>query len=1350
MSTCRNLLPMPLLLAALSTAVAQSGWTIDRGEAETSAALRGFGAVSVQSLALRDGDGANALSGIAFEAEDPAKAECFAGKFLHDLGMSHGVERRDAAGRPYLATPGGMAFAAGWQESSGVILGGAEAALRAFLAAPGGLPFPVRFAASGDFPQYMLRFGWGTYGMGGFDNMFDWMSIDGNRTFKDPAEDFDFHLGMDDGKAGPMHFDNWLDPAAFDNSDALMGHPEVWWKARLAERLGIPTSFRVYGVSGGFDWSQRRFPEYMNQPGDFMVNGWLRYFDVAPHFSWYQPEIHRYVARTVMDQMKRLRTPATRGWMHPHGELVHQPWYDMHQDYSPAAQASWRAYIASHGVDSPAAAEELYAVAPGSFASWDDVPVPEFATFSGLAGRVLDLGGTWREREERPIGPIPAGFWDTPPEERDAGIRDRWYLPGADLSEWGSIDMPGNPEFIPRIFPQLLGWNVDGSMASHWFRRDFDWDPSLAGGKRVWLYFFPMSDPIVHSADGGRRTHRMFLNGTEAGGIGTWGALDVTDALRDGANTLAFQLNGCWWRGRIFLSTEEPHAYPGLLGGRDRLWRLWESWRRKSKFDAWSVILDGMRQVDPDAPIKFMAPQGFGTPLAHRLCLDWGGFPHFTGEGIWFYPWYKRYGKLYGIPATSELAGPSNNTTDIHRSTLRVFLAGLDGHEPVFLTQMYSRVPGLRDFMLRRRNVLRRIGTYDISGPQVIIYRRSDAAESYPQPYPLVDGGDGARPANGVWDWDIGRGSLQSLGISCLYADENGLRDRKIDGYPLVFDCGNEAIDPERIADLAGWVERGGIFVTFPFTGRSTPGQRDSWPISALTGCAVARERPLGGEVVFAEKPSILSAYAGRRFPDNGRVFDWQGNNHNAYSVELVPGPDSETLATYENGAAAIVAHRLGKGMVVAFGTAFWRDVADRLGIWWPGAGETEFLGRLLADIGFPAALCETDNPLVWAQPYRSNNGIDDVTVLCNFNEEGTQDVAVTLRPAARPRSIVLHAPGHSGPVPFDWNEESREAVARFQLDAQEVAILDAETAGPADAIGYWWNHQQELWRPTLKPSIDFEPYRHGKWADPTLDLVADARFTTEAPGEGWDSDPAYDDASWTPAPISIPFFWGAEPGKPAWYRKTFDVDDAWTAAADVKLVAGKWQQGGQLYLTPTRLMLNGVEIHGTDPFRYAEFDVSSLLKPKGNVLALEMQAGEKYCGIIGMLWLYRRETPAESIDLSGEWKGENGRSLVVPGEARIARATRTIQVPAEWKGRYHVRVWLESKGDDVPIGVRVNGHIARRHHHGFGRTADVDITNHLRFGEENTLVLIADPNGGYDERQLRLDTCRLDLFEAR
>ena len=1290
--------------------------------AERSADLRGFGSCvfSQETVGVADGE----VSVSAIEATSPEKARIVGGKFIHDLRQSHGVELRGDDSRPWFATPGGQGFAVSVAGRMCRIVSGAAAAVEKAVSDAAVVPHGS-LLASASFPEYMNRFGWGTYGIGGFDNMLGWMSLDGKDGEKDPEEDFAFHMLMDDGKSGPMHFDQWLDPAAFDNSDGLVANQGIPWKTRLAEKLGIPFSFRVYGAAGGFDWTLRRFPDFMNKPADFMVNGWLRYHDVAPHFSWYQPEIHKYVARTVMDGMRKVKTPGSRGWMHPHGELYHQYWYDMHQDYSVAAHENWCGYLASKG-ETPKSAEGLFGVPEGSYASWGDVPVPEFAHFSGLQGLVLDLAGTWRWRKEFDFQDGKDGWWDKTPEERYPGIRGKWYLPGADLAGWGSIDMPGSPEFIRRVFPKQVAWGADGSTASCWFRRDFDWKGSLAGGRRVWFYFFPMSDSSVHTPRTGSRRHRVFFNGREAGEIGQWGAVDVTDSLNEGVNTVAVQLHGCWWRGRVFLSVEEPRTYPGLMAGRDRLWTLWESWRRDAKYEAWKIILDGMRQVDPDAPVKFMAPEGFGTETTHRLCMDWGGYPHFTGEGIWFYPWYKRYAKLYGIPATSELAGPSNSEREMRMSTLRVFLEGLDGHEPVFQTQVYSRKKELRDFWLSHKNVLRRMGTYDISGPQVVIYRRSTGTGDFPAPYPLP-GGASAHAKASVWDWDLGRGSLQSIGQSPLYIDDSGIADGKLKGQTLLVDCGNETMSRETVLRIAEWVSGGGTFIAFPFTGRSSPGSRDDWPISALTGCRVAATRKLGGQVAFVPDADIPDVFRGKTFADGGKVFDWQGNNHNGYSVEFEPGADVRTVASFENGAAAVTVRKLGRGRVVLFGSMFWRDVADEMGIWQPKGDERVALKSILEFVGFQKPVCETDDALVWAQPYRANNGVDGVAVLCNFNESGRQKVRVTLRPGARPRSIVVYTPGAEKATPFEWDELSGTAHFSVEMDSQDVAVVEAETFGGADAVSHWWMRQQELWHPLVRPSIDFEPYRHGRWADPTMELGDDARFADEKPAAGWDSDAAFDDSGWTQAPISIPYFWGARPGMGVWYRKTFDLGAEWRDGSRVTIVSGQWQQGRQQYMTPTRMLLNGKELHGFTKGHYSAFDVTDHLRPSGNVLAFEMQPGEKYAGMTGKVYLYRRERPVSSIDITGEWR------------------TRTVKVPAEWKGR-RVRMWIKCDGD-TPLGARVNGHVARRHHHNFGNETDVDITAHLRFGEDNVISLLPDADANFDEKPVRLGECRLDCF---
>ena len=136
--------------------------------AETSAELRGFG-TCVVSREVRQAGGED-VSVAVFAAQSSERARMIGGKFLYELGQSHGVETRGTAGRPWFATPGGQGFAVSVVGATCRIASGSAAAI-------GRIAGDTEFAPDGSlvesapFPEYMKRFGWGTYGMGGFDNI---------------------------------------------------------------------------------------------------------------------------------------------------------------------------------------------------------------------------------------------------------------------------------------------------------------------------------------------------------------------------------------------------------------------------------------------------------------------------------------------------------------------------------------------------------------------------------------------------------------------------------------------------------------------------------------------------------------------------------------------------------------------------------------------------------------------------------------------------------------------------------------------------------------------------------------------------------------------------------------------------------------------------------------------------------------------------------------------------------------------------------------------------------------------------------------------------------------------------
>ncbi|MGI6496980.1 MAG: hypothetical protein ACOX5G_13075 [Kiritimatiellia bacterium] len=1284
--------------------------------AETSD-LRGFGRTEVKRRILApdkegfgDGQHPSPVTVLDFACETPEKAETVAGKFLLDLYADPGVVFEGGIH----ATSGGAAFAVERDGARTAIYAAeSRAALEAVLP-PGG-----SLVASAAVPEYMKAFRWGTYGMGGLENFHNWMEkaktnvgIDPktDRKCLDPREDFAFLRDM-----GPLHFDNWLELQGFDNSDGIVA-PGVWSRRKLAGDFGVPIGYRLYMPDGSWGWAARRFAARMEKPAPWIESGWHGVHEHRPHFSWNDPDIYGYVAARTKDAMLAVKTPGARSWMHPVGELVHCPWYDWHSDYSAVATNSWHDYLRGKGVTLEETAA-MFNRPDRPFAFWDEVPVPEFAHFAGLPGLVLDLAGAWRTA-------------------------------AMDETEWVDLpDFPGNWDFLwlylkkgeiadSRYRDGRQAWQRD---IKRRFRRVFEWSGALADGDRVWLYFFPMNM--------GALRHAVSLNGGEPVEVGAWCALDVTEKLAEGSNVLDIVLQGTVWDGRVFLSTEKPAVYPNMSEARCRLWTLWHSWRRDTKAARCEQVFDAMRQADPDAPVEFMAPLHFGQRLTNRLMRDWGAFAHFTGEGVWFFPWYKRYGKLYGYQGTSEQAGPCDTVAKARTSALRVFLAGLDMHKPVFLTQTYSRTPEVRAWWLEHKDLFARMGTYDIDlkQPQVLIYRRTDlTGDAFPTPFPAID--ETIRDVRSPWDYDIGRGELQSIGQSPLYLDDDGIEDGKMEGFKVLFDCGNEIIPEAAVARIQAWVESGGVFVAYPFTGQSTPLKADAWPMAALSGSKIkepACRRGYVPKVVFPDNSTLFPSFAGQTIHGATRRM-----HENDFALEIV-ADGAEPVLTWEDGRIAATARRVGKGMVVHLGSMFWRGSEDVKGMWNPSDEvERVFLRDLLAAAGHPPALVETDDRLVLAQPYRSHNGLDLVAVLCNFNETNAtnnaeagndprMDVTIALRTGARPRRFVAY--GGDGVTEPAFTFADGVATATIPLPMQEVKIVEAECYAPGDALDHWWAESQEQWHEIKKPSHDFSMYAEGEWRDPTQDLKDGWEVGPLAAAEEEEGDASHPPGGLRDVPLDAFQFWGWPAGRGATAVKRFDlsVPEWLEAGGEILLVCGAWV--GPCFNTPATIRLNGETLATATAASYLDIDVTARLKATGNVLEVDFTDGDAFTGMNGSIHLYHRPRPTESIDLlSGGHvrSAEEGRDFI------------EFEVPRAWASGVRVRLYMEG-AREVPKGVRVGNRFVRKHHHNFGNITDIDITGILRFGETNRIDLGANSPGEHSDRTSaqRLAVLRFDLY---
>ncbi|HAI13201.1 MAG TPA: hypothetical protein DCM28_15945, partial [Phycisphaerales bacterium] len=1130
---------MLAILVSTSSLNAQTQWQVsDTRQVPGQLELRAFGQVN-STIGRYSAKGQSPVTEAQFQTQNPDKAKLLLGKLLSDIQLSPDVSMamQKVANMDMLVVTAkpSLFYVAATQGRTGMVWASTSLdSLSDFIK-----PQVEQWKFLTDVPKYPTfldrfdRYGWGIYGLGGLNNHHSWMKVTGDEPgFKDPIEDLEF---LAENK---IRFEPWLDPATLDNSDGIVKNTEAPWMIQEATKRGLPVGARVYGTIGGSgaNWSDRRFPEYADQPAPFLMSGWhgpLIYWKARKHMSWHAPAIHGYGTLKTMELIKPWANhPNVTNLMSPYGELTHDRWYNMHSDYSKWAIDSWHRYLKQKGYDLPKLSK-MYRKDNMPFTHWDQVPVPEYATFAGLNGRVLSLAGDWYARAE---------------EKLDDGLNAKWWQTDID-DNWRSMHMPGG-DSIFEIFP-------DKNKGSAWFRRSFDW-PTLTqhANQKLYLYYFPITHTQYHNGDN-PRFHSIYLNGQKAGQVGIWGAIEVSKFLKSGSNTIALHNIGGVWNGRVFISTEAPAVYPYLGKEMNQLWMDWKDWLIDDKYKVWASNLGGMRQVTAEKPIKFMAPIGFGTDKWLELSTTYGGWPHFTGEGIWFFPWYKRYGFLYGLPASSETAGPAKNVKDLYNSYRRIFMAGLNGHDAVFLAQTYTRNKDQRQWWIDHMPILHQLGRYDIDGPQVLIYRSTRSMEYGPMaPHPAV--GDSAREIQNGWDWDLGRGTMQTIGHSYLYLDDKSLADGKMYGYPLMLDACNEVMDSKAIDNIMQWVESGGTYVTLPFTGRSLLEQPDAWAIAKRAGVTVQRTRKLDtGDVVFTKDQKTFPGFQGKRFRDNGKSLDWVGNNHNPYSIEFAPGQNGQIIASYDNGKAAIVRVQVGRGQIILMGSAFWRDTQDRNGIWWPKDLEVNFIKSLLDGMNFEKPLCSSSDPLVWAQPYRTNNGLDRVSMLISWHEDKDVTVDVTLPIQSKPQQLVsisLH-----GAKPLDYTVKDGAIHAKVQVPAKEVVLLMMRDAQPDNALAHWWNYQTKMWKPALVSDEDFGVYAQGKWEDPTMDLIKDWQFTQQQPGESW-LQTTSKGGSWKQADMGILNFSGAEDGKALWARKQFDMPKGWSnRGGTITLVSGAW-----------------------------------------------------------------------------------------------------------------------------------------------------------------------------------------------
>ena len=314
----------------------------------------------------------------------------------------------------------------------------------------------------------------------------------------------------------------------------------------------------------------------------------------------------------------------------------------------------------------------------------------------------------------------------------------------------------------------------------------------------------------------------------------------------------------------------------------------------------------------------------------------------------------------------------------------------------------------------------------------------------------------------------------------------------------------------------------------------------------------------------------------------------------------------------------------------------------------------------------------------------------------------------------------------------------------KVALPPQEVAILNAECYDVGDALAHWWAESKEQWHEIKKPTRDFSKYTKGEWKDPTQDLKEGWKIVELSKCENMELW-KYENVD-KGIPLDCLQFLGGPEGKGATCRKTFDLGEAeWLKDGGVvRLVVGAWV--GPNFLTPATIRINGTTLVEKSVKTYLDFDVTSVLKERGNALEIEFldaSEGDKFTGMNGSIYLYHREKPIASVDVLKE----EGKTKLMRGDK--GKDAFMLYVPFKWQGKYRVRLYME--GDkNVPKGVRVRDRFMRKHHHNFGNITDIDITDLLRFGEENRIDIGANSAAEQPDKTSigSLSVLRLDLYK--
>ncbi|HEY3418238.1 MAG TPA: hypothetical protein VGM23_15280, partial [Armatimonadota bacterium] len=936
------------------------------------------------------------------------------------------------------------------------------------------------------------------------------------------------------------------------------------------------------------------------------------------------PVVNTLLQDALVQMMRaQAQDPNLLAWMEPHGEFhLQEP-----DGMPPSYQSRFPAYLQLVKRYSLETLSEAYTGKRTSYTDWSQAPIPDTAYYYGRRGQVLDLDDIlWRWKP----GPLADGM--------NTGWTDTEFNDG----QW-----PQNRREDKRLLSQFF---EKGGEYPLWYR--FTHDVSAAylkatAGKPIYLHILPYTyreGKYVTVWINGRQVGKELQDTTSY--YTDHVQVDVSAALKPGANQFTIYSNGGRIAYRVFLSDVRGEAFPSsdkLINHQFLDWRDYLIWEKLQTLETYLRV---MRSVDPVRPIKVMTPHLFQSE-AMDLFERYGAYPQLTGEGAGFYRpmHYKGYSRLRGLPGSSEPGGPSKDAPRIQGMFANIFWESQDTHDYVFdLNRDLWPYKDVVQWYSNNKPLLRTLGKTDFAEIKLGVLR---------------DVRQDARYSTGlIWNWDMSRGPLPSLGLTPVLVDgrdfELGLADR----VPVILDCATTVMEPSMVDAVRRYVAQGGIFVAQHHTGEHSVDTRDAWPLPKAFGFTVEPKLisdenfdkwPVG-KIRFTDDETLLPSLRGKTVEGSGVSIDSQNNERTGAVTIRGEASNLIPIARWEDGSLAVAEVRYGRGRFIFLGTPFYLRIRDVQGRWFNDDQRQALVEELLTSLGVTRET-QVGDDRCWFERRESKNGLYDVYFAGMMGIRDKEYKLETQIPtelsARRPAAIAAIEPTAEGSpdVPTRFADGrvnfGTQTFSPFQIRQFAVVRDDAGLEGPL----HWLDVQHQAWRA-------LEPVSPVLADTVTAEAVKFAATMGEAGlnlNDGWRvrRDPAdAKDTAWVTADTAAAEWADGSMGSwisKGWstttcvqYRQRVDVPAAWRDGKSRILLGmvSYWSLGIQ---EKGQLWING-KIREAGISGWFLDDITADAADGKLDLAMQVDSAGLNRGPIGTLYLRRVPLPVETFNITDGW----------------------------------------------------------------------------------------------------------------